>query len=303
MKKKGLIISTVVMVVVLIASLTTATYAWFTATSQTSIGDLTLTVGAGSDVRIGVKTDNKYVAGATEDAFMSDAVDFSGPTTLAAGSTGTWANGTPGLGPNLTLGKSDFAVTMGVGTAATINATTADANWNTANKVIKAEGSKGSTTIKNTEAAVANTDYIDMLLGVAAAADGQYTKLTCNITINPADNKVTIGMNAAIHVRYRIGDGEWHEEDIYGTANNGTKKTDINATTTSDIITGGALADGWKRFSFDVKTADGGTTLAANDINQLHLIIFIAGYDNDCNDNATGVSASISIDFTATKKA
>ena len=33
MKKKGLIISTVVMVVVLIASLTTATYAWFTAAS------------------------------------------------------------------------------------------------------------------------------------------------------------------------------------------------------------------------------------------------------------------------------
>lgn len=29
MKKKGLIISTVVMVVILIASLTTATYAWF----------------------------------------------------------------------------------------------------------------------------------------------------------------------------------------------------------------------------------------------------------------------------------
>ena len=35
MKKKGLIISTVVMVVVLIASLTTATYAWFTASSKT----------------------------------------------------------------------------------------------------------------------------------------------------------------------------------------------------------------------------------------------------------------------------
>ena len=37
MKKKGLIISTVVMVVVLIASLTTATYAWFTASNKTEI--------------------------------------------------------------------------------------------------------------------------------------------------------------------------------------------------------------------------------------------------------------------------
>ena len=37
MKKKGLIISTVVMVVVLIASLTTATYAWITGTSTVKV--------------------------------------------------------------------------------------------------------------------------------------------------------------------------------------------------------------------------------------------------------------------------
>ena len=39
MKKKGLIISTIVMVVVLIASLTTATYAWFNASSEVKVND------------------------------------------------------------------------------------------------------------------------------------------------------------------------------------------------------------------------------------------------------------------------
>lgn len=303
MKKKGLIISTVVMVVVLIASLTTATYAWFTQTSQTSIDDITLSVGAGSEVRIGVKTNNTYAAGATEDSFMSDSVSFTG-TTSAAGSTGEWSGGTSGLGPNLSLVTSKFNFSKGIGTAASASATTADAAWNTANTVIKAEGSKGSTTIKNTVAAIANTDYVDMLLGVAAAADGELTKITCNITINPTDTKVTIGMNAAIHVRYRIGDGEWQEEDVYDTANNATKKSEINSAASKDATTGGALNPGWKRLTFDVATAVGeNTTLNANDITQLHLIIFIAGYDLDCNDNATGVSSAISIDFTTTKKA
>ena len=304
MKKKGLIISTVVMVVVLIASLTTATYAWFTASNKTNVGDITMQVGAGSDVKIGVKTNNQYAEGATEDQFMSDTVTFTG-TTLASGSTGMWENGTPGLGPNLNLTVADFLVSKGIGTAAAADATTADAAWNTAHTVIKAEGTKGSNTISQTGAAVANTDYVDMLLGVAAAADNTLTAITCNITLNPTDQKVTIGMNAAIHVRYRIDDGEWQEQDIYtnGTVNNGTKKTDINPANSADTITGGALNAGWQRFSFPVATASGSTTLSANSIKQLHLIIFIAGYDNDCNDNATGVSAQIKIDFTATKKA
>ena len=301
MKKKGLIISTVVMVVVLIASLTTATYAWFTASSKTAISDITVSVGAGSDVKIGVKTSNVYAAGATDDAFMSDTVEFAPTATLASGSTGEWSAGTPGLGPNLTFENSTINVVKGIGTAATDNATTADAAWNTTNKVIKAEGSKGSTTIKNTEAAVVNTDYIDALLGVAATTKG-LKNIVCNITVNPTDTKLAIGMNAALHVRYRINDGEWQEKDIYETATNATSKKNINTKVTNDQITGGELADGWKRFQITVAALQGEETeLVVDKIYQLHLIIFMAGYDNDCNDNGTGVSSQIKIDFTAEK--
>lgn len=52
MKKKGLIISTVVMVVVLIASLTTATYAWFSAQAQATVDDLSITTTAAKGLQI-----------------------------------------------------------------------------------------------------------------------------------------------------------------------------------------------------------------------------------------------------------
>ena len=66
MKKKGLIISTVVMVVVLIASLTTATYAWFTTTNKTSISGFELQVVAGNAMNIGLKSDLSQTYSADE---------------------------------------------------------------------------------------------------------------------------------------------------------------------------------------------------------------------------------------------
>ena len=67
MKKKGLIISTVVMVVVLIASLTTATYAWFSAQASATVDDLAFTTKAADGLQIAMKnagsTTAEYVSG------------------------------------------------------------------------------------------------------------------------------------------------------------------------------------------------------------------------------------------------
>ena len=52
MKKKGLIISTIVMVVVLIASLTTATYAWFTSTATATISSMNIQTSAAEGLQI-----------------------------------------------------------------------------------------------------------------------------------------------------------------------------------------------------------------------------------------------------------
>ena len=53
MKKKGLIISTIVMVVVLIASLTTATYAWFSTSASATISPMNIQTIASEGLQIG----------------------------------------------------------------------------------------------------------------------------------------------------------------------------------------------------------------------------------------------------------
>ena len=62
MKKKGLIISTVVMVVVLIASLTTATYAWFSAQASATVDDLSITTKAADGLQIAMTNTENSVA-------------------------------------------------------------------------------------------------------------------------------------------------------------------------------------------------------------------------------------------------
>ena len=117
MKKKGLIVATIVMVLVLAVSLTTATYAWFTTSSQTTIDSIGIKAAAGADVKIGVKTDNTYTAGASADAFVSGSVNFTAD--ILNHDKGTWA-GDAGLGfelsTNLTL--NEIAKATGYGTPA-----------------------------------------------------------------------------------------------------------------------------------------------------------------------------------------
>ncbi len=82
MKKKGLIISTVVMVVVLIASLTTATYAWFSSTAMAKISQLNVQTVASTGLTIA--------------AMGTDAT--SGTMTLT---NGVWGGANPGFGDTL----------------------------------------------------------------------------------------------------------------------------------------------------------------------------------------------------------
>ncbi len=77
MKKKGLIISTVVMVVVLIASLTTATYAWFSTQAQAEITNISVTTASTEGLQIGVITTNTttYTSGYTYGNISYSATD------------------------------------------------------------------------------------------------------------------------------------------------------------------------------------------------------------------------------------
>ena len=102
MKKKGLIISTVVMVVVLIASLTTATYAWFNAQAQATVDDLTITTNAATGLQIAMtKTE-----GSTEQIFSGELTYENG----WAGAVNGWGNY---LGfADIKVGELEHAVTV-----------------------------------------------------------------------------------------------------------------------------------------------------------------------------------------------
>ncbi len=63
MKKKGIIVATIVMVLVLAVSLTTATYAWFNSQAQATVENLTIQTNAATGVQIAVYEGNKYYNG------------------------------------------------------------------------------------------------------------------------------------------------------------------------------------------------------------------------------------------------
>lgn len=102
MKKKGLIISTVVMVVVLIASLTTATYAWFNSQAQATVDDLTITTNAATGLQIAMT----QAEGSTGEIFSGELTYNNG----WSGAVNGWGNY---LGfSDIKVGELEHAVTV-----------------------------------------------------------------------------------------------------------------------------------------------------------------------------------------------
>ena len=101
MKKKGLIISTIVMVVVLIASLTTATYAWFSASASAKVDAIDISTTAAEGLEIALNT--------AVDTYYSGSITFE---------NGALSSGTEGFGASLTMasgvGNMQHAVTKAV---------------------------------------------------------------------------------------------------------------------------------------------------------------------------------------------
>ncbi len=290
MKKKGLIISTVVMVVVLIASLTTATYAWFSSTNSVSVGDITMSVGEGAKVVIGAKTDNTYTETVTADNFMNGSIQWDA---TANTNKGGWTGGQAGLSTTLSTGlvfdKISKAVSTGDATAGTI-----DAAWDPTHGVIKANGNGDHTTLEagSVEAAATNVDYFSIVMGVQALASNLQS-VSCVITVDPTDAKTTVGMNAAINVRYRINGGEWVQKDVYDAQHYNTLKT---AVTNANTVEGLKVNPGAQSISIPIATADTGS-LDVDTIYQLELIVFIDGNDTDCVNAAKGSSSLVHINF------
>ncbi len=325
MKKKGLIISTVVMVVVLIASLTTATYAWFTTSNKTSISGFELQVVAGNAMNIGLKSDlaAAYSADDAATAFVTGTCTYTGPDagTLTGGS---WA-GDPGLGATLDhqilFGEMDKAIGFTSETVAT-NATPANTglidktipgktgttvNWQ---KVIKANQGKSKDVLAAQEMASANGniststkgDYAYLWLGVSPAKElNSAAKL--HIYIQSTGGGGNIGIAAAVHVAHKVNSAaDWTDVDAFGDkkyTDAQTSQTTTMAVDASDTFTGATKGQSVKGM-VDVEIPL--TKTQVGDIDQVQLVIYLAGADTDCVDSAKGVSAKIGIYFEAEEK-
>ena len=350
MKKKGLIISTVVMVVVLIASLTTATYAWFTVSNKTTIEGFNLSVVAGNAVNIGVKTNNTHKKDATNDDFISGDVNWTNTSTTGqiGADAGRWSGGTVGLSPTLNhhIAWGEQSKAVGAFNAQTYSGETDSSEYgvigdtkaiiesgknyvgkansvasgdttflNAANlgsgstlaNVTPALANKGATDVENSKG-----DYAYLFLGAAPAET-----LTSNTLVLMLDGSAStgtnVGMLAAVHVAYRVTKAgaepttKWTEAEFFNCPYNAQLKdqsvswspTEKKAYETAYSTTGtNATAPTSK---VGVVKIDG-LSIDQGAIDQIELIIYIAGSDPDCIDNAKNASGQIKM-FFATESA
>ena len=309
MKKKGLIISTVVMVVVLIASLTTATYAWFTTSTVTSIQGFNVEVVASNAVDIGLKTTCTYTPNPIDSDFVSGDVKYTADAPGTIGKGG-WSEGTSGLSSTLNHGIEWGAQNKAVGitTETTKEAAAIDNTglWNQTNgkTVIAANGAKdksGVNILDQKDLAVANQHYAYFFLGARPTKDLASNELVLTVDATGSTN---IGILAALHVAYRLNSaGEWQDADIFDGVNYGqrTAELDSNLSVTQKAAykktyNTDAPLKGIRSYAIpNLATTKG-------QIDQIEIVIYLAGSDEDCIDQAKGSKGSISMFFNAVDK-
>lgn len=334
MKKKGLILATVVMVVVLVASLTTATYAWFNISQTTSIDGFNVSVEAGNIMNIGLNAQGytSYKPDASPDNFVSGQCEYVG------GDAGQFKNGywtgSAGLGAAVShnIAWSLQSKAVGFTTATTAAGATYDntkfmgnaegTEAETWKRVVIANGTK--TTMATAKDAVANKrdttdaelntangDFVYMFLG--AQPTNKITNGTnkLHIVIQPQGIGNTNGMAAAIHVAYKVNDqANWKDVDAFGSKHYNNARTDNSATINGQIATTGftensityneqtkvSTVAGAVSVDIDLSDWDGTGTAP---LDQIQLVIYIAGYDTDCIDAAKNGQIKIGIFFGA----
>lgn len=290
MKKKGLIISTVVMVIVLIASLTTATYAWFSSSAAAKVNDIQLNVGAASQVQIGVGS------GTSPTGYRYGDVTYA---------SNAWADGSQGLGTQINTGFV-MNVSKGVGSGTIVDGEKKiDKNYDPTHTLYTASGDTfnveelvvGDPAIINAEKAGNTeklTDVVDLNMGLRIVQEGVFGTY-CKITVKPTDGQTFIGMAAALRFEITVDGTSVFAGDLFDKLAT-PLHFDDEATATDGYV-----------FYFMINPLQSSAyafgTSSSTTITELGIKFFISGYDQDCCNGATGTGATISLDFEACDKA
>ena len=180
MKKKGLILATIVMVVVLVASLTTATYAWFTSTATATISQMNVTTSAAQGLQIAAVKYNVSTAPTT----------YNGSLELDAASTHKWLGAEEnGYGSQLSLTNSsgEFLLSAMYG-----------ASGNGEDIFIQTDTAKLPSASNPMKAGVENVNYVALDFSLLATSAG--TAYINQIYVNPAAFTDKSGMAGAMRI-------------------------------------------------------------------------------------------------------
>jgi len=312
MKKKGLIIATIVMVLVLAVSLTTATYAWFTTSASTKVDQIAVNIAAASAVNVGVtSTYNSQ----DSQQYMYDAINVSG----ASNNTVSYAEGTSGLGSSLSIPAFNLGTAVGTTTDTSAYGTTIDGTFNPANTIFAAKvntsapgyssSTAGSPDTTDSSVAKANIDYIDLRMGATAAKAG-VQGIFATVKVKTTGTAKTLKMVAALHFYVKAGD-QTVEFDLFGNATNNTPITSAGMSGLTAPIANAvtyAVEDNQATatFSFFIAGAkayaSSGTDLysATNPvIYPFEVYSYVWGPDPACISSATGCGCTIDIEFGA----
>ncbi len=315
MKKKGLIISTVVMVVILIASLTTATYAWFSSTAEARIAPIGMTANAAEGILIGVRADTTATT-TTRDDFQNGDVAWTASATAGNYTDGTW-KGTNGFGSLITplSGSNPLSIQVAEAMTKTVTADASNADIGSA-YFKKAPAGVNDQTAGKFTAASANVDYIQLDLGIIASTHKSIDQIIGSIKVTPTDTSL-IGMAAAIHFEIAVkgyADTDWEliqeggqDIDAFGTLESGYADWEKNTPSY------GKLDSTTKVWTYDFGVWEGtdgdslftkaeeGVADRTLDVVQVRIRAWLEGTDNSCKTAYTGTGANIEISFNYSK--
>ena len=316
MKQKGLLIATIVMVLVLAVSLTTATYAWFSATASATVEVVRLEATAADGLIIGaLGTTTTQASRAYTDYRYGDVV-WDGTKWGGESYMGTNLNfqiqGTESV-ENMVIGADkavSYTTTQKTGTGSASGTTIPANSW------YKANGDAGTLDTTTLAVAEAQKDYIDFDLAVTTSKANSVKQAYMTLQITPTAAP-QIKMAAAIHFYLAIYDGTDETVVTDTIANRGTsaytgkvqsnnftdnvtKGTYISAAgTTVDTKHTTAIGDWY----FVVPLFNSATAMVPfEDLIQVKLIVWIEGTDDACIIANAGSGADIKIFFDYTDK-
>ncbi len=306
MKKKGLIVLTVALAVVLVVALVTVTFAWFSNNANASIEGVQLSASAASSLQIAVVTPSARGLTSGKPQSLEGGSVASGDVKKEG--TG-WTGDVTHLGSTINFADASFLLNSAVSINKEVEAVGGANQW----EFFKGNSSGNSSDLDKAHAqkAVANTDYFQANFIVQAAQSSNVKQAFLKVSVKPTDN-TQLGMAGAITFAFKINDKLVKIDGTdAGSTHMGEEGTTINAFYGQEY--GNAVGDGQsiskgeydqssKTWSFYLQISKYNDTPLTADIDgaiSVEVFAWIEGTSPFCNNTTAGSGGAISMEFIA----